>query len=110
MKSKPLIIFFSLIFFAVVSLIGQKQVKTGKIDYTLKVDVDLKLLHVTVVDRKEKIIKGLKQNDFQIYENRIKQEISLFKVEDVPVSIGLVIDNSGSMRTKRKRVKQRLNY
>ena len=81
-----------------------KQVKTGKIDYTLKVDVDLKLLHVTVVDRKEKIIKGLKQNDFQIYENRIKQEISLFKVEDVPVSIGLVIDNSGSMRTKRKRV------
>ena len=104
MKSKPFIIFFSLTFFVVASLIAQKQDKTGNIDYTLKVDVDLRLLHVTVVDRKEKIIKGLRKNDFQIYENRIKQEISLFKVEDVPVSIGLVIDNSGSMRTKRERV------
>ncbi len=104
MKSKPFVIFFSLTFFVVASLIAQKQDKTGNIDYTLKVDVDLRLLHVTVVDRKEKIIKGLRKNDFQIYENRIKQEISLFKVEDVPVSIGLVIDNSGSMRTKRERV------
>ena len=92
MKSKPLIVFFSLTFFVVSSLIAQKQDKTGNIDYTLKVDVDLRLLHVTVVDRKEKIIKGLRKNDFQVYENRIKQEISLFKVEDVPVSIGLVID------------------
>ena len=104
MKSKTLIIFSFLLFFPIASFIAQKQDKKAGTDYTLKVDVDLRLLHVTVVDRQEKIIKGLSKNDFQVYENKTKQDISLFKVEDVPVSIGLVIDNSGSMRSKRKRV------
>jgi Ca-activated chloride channel family protein len=73
-------------------------------DYTLKVDVDLRLLHVSVFDEKDHLIKGLKKEDFAVYEDKVQQEISLFREEDIPVSLGLVIDNSGSMRTKRERV------
>ena len=72
--------------------------------YTLSVDVNLVCLHVSVQEEKGEIIKGLKKEEFAIYEDKIQQQISLFKEEDVPVSIGLVIDNSGSMRTKRERV------
>ena len=87
-------------------VMAQRQDRTVKGDYTLKVDVDLRLLHVTVFDRKEQLVKGLKQPHFEVYEDKIQQEISLFKVEDIPVSLGLVIDNSGSMKTKRNRVNQ----
>ena len=73
-------------------------------EYILKVDVDLRLLHITVFDEKQQLIKGLTRKDFNVYEDKIQQEISIFKVEDIPVSLGLVIDNSGSMRTKRNRV------
>ena len=84
---------------------AQEQTKKGKdSDYTLSVDVNLVLLHVSVQEEKGEIIKGLKKEEFAIYEDKIQQQISLFKEEDVPVSIGLVIDNSGSMRTKRERV------
>ena len=87
-------------------VMAQRQDRTVKGDYTLKVDVDLRLLHITVFDWKEQLVKGLKQQHFEVYEDKIQQEISLFKVEDIPVSLGLVIDNSGSMRTKRNRVNQ----
>ncbi len=84
---------------------AQDTPKKGKdSDYTLSVNVDLRLFHVSVQDEKGDIIKGLKKDEFAVYEDKIQQEISLFKEEDVPVSIGLVIDNSGSMRTKRERV------
>ncbi len=73
-------------------------------DYTLSVDVNLVLLHVSVLDDKDQFIKSLQKEDFTVYEDKIAQEISLFKEEDVPVSLGMVIDNSGSMRTKRERV------
>ena len=87
-------------------IMAQRQTRKAGDDYTLKVDVDLRLLHVTVFDWKEQLVKGLKQDNFEVYEDRIQQEISLFKVEDIPVSLGLVIDNSGSMRDKRNRVNQ----
>ena len=87
-----------------IPLIAQRSGKKPRKDYTLKVDVDLRLLHVTVFDWKDRLVKGLKQENFLVYEDKIQQEISLFKVEDIPVSLGLVIDNSGSMRTKRNRV------
>jgi VWFA-related protein len=79
-----------------------KKVKDS--DYTLSVDVNLVLLHVSVFDEKDRLIKGLKKEDFSVYEDKVQQDLSLFKEEDVPVSLGLVIDNSGSMRTKRERV------
>jgi Ca-activated chloride channel homolog len=83
---------------------AQEPKKSKDSDYTLSVNVDLRLLHVSVQDEKGEIIKGLKKDEFTIYEDKVQQEISLFREEDVPVSMGMVIDNSGSMRTKRERV------
>ncbi len=81
-----------------------KEKKPKGPDYTLNVDVNLVLLHVTVVDEKDNLVKGLNKTDFTVTEDKVPQELSLFREEDAPVSIGLVIDNSGSMRTKRERV------
>lgn len=105
MKRLSCIFCFLWVLFSSHSFSAQDQPKKTKdSDYTLKVDVNLIMLHVSVLDEKDQIIKGLKKEDFSVYEDKIQQEISLFKEEDVPVSLGLVIDNSGSMRTKRERV------
>ncbi len=82
----------------------EKPNKQKNDDYTINVDVNLVLLHVSVFDEKEVLIKGLKKGDFTVNEDKTEQQISLFKEEDAPVSMGLMIDNSGSMRTKRERV------
>jgi len=60
--------------------------------------------HVTVVDKNDHLVNNLKQDAFSVTENDVKQDILLFKHEDIPVSMGLVIDNSGSMRQKRSSV------
>jgi Ca-activated chloride channel family protein len=83
---------------------AQETKKSKDSDYTLSVDVNLVLLHVSVQDEKGELIKSLKKEEFTVYEDKVQQEISLFREEDVPVSMGMVIDNSGSMRTKRERV------
>lgn len=72
--------------------------------YTLKKDVDLVVLHATVEDAKGVFVPGLQQQDFKVYEDKIAQQLSVFTREDVPVSLGLVVDNSGSMREKRAQV------
>ncbi len=69
--------------------------------YTLKVSVDMVVLRATVQDRKNVLISGLSQGDFQVYEDGALQPIKYFSHEDIPVTVGLVIDNSGSMRPKR---------
>ncbi|HVO56765.1 MAG TPA: VWA domain-containing protein [Dongiaceae bacterium] len=73
---------------------------------TLKFDVSLVVLHTTVLDDRGKFVDGLKEENFRVFEDKAEQKLSLFKREDVPVSIGLVIDNSGSMRDKRSRVNE----
>jgi VWFA-related protein len=50
------------------------------------------------------LVTTLAQNAFQVYENGVQQQVKLFRREDIPVSLGLVIDNSGSMRDKRAKV------
>src|SRR5438445_13860134 len=67
-------------------------------------DTRLVVLHATVVDKTGHLITTLPQNAFQVYENGIQQQVKLFRREDIPVSLGLVIDNSGSMRDKRAKV------
>ena len=69
--------------------------------YTIAVDVDLVVFNVTVTDSKGRHVSGLKASDFQILEENRLQDIKLFNAEDVPASVGLIIDNSGSMREKR---------
>ena len=73
---------------------------------TIKVNVSLVVLHTTVLDDRGKFVDGLKEDNFRVFEDKAEQKLSLFKREDVPVSMGLVIDNSGSMRDKRPRVNE----
>ena len=64
------------------------------------------VLHTTVNDDRGKFVDGLTQDNFRVYEDKVEQKLSIFKREDIPVSMGLVIDNSGSMRDKRPRVNE----
>jgi Ca-activated chloride channel homolog len=73
-------------------------------DNRLKTDVDLVVLHATVTDDRGQFVPELKQSNFQVFENRAEQKISFFSSNDIPVTMGLVIDNSGSMREKRSQV------
>jgi VWFA-related protein len=72
----------------------------------IRVDVNLVVLHTTVLDDRGRFADGLKQDNFRVLEDKVEQKLSVFKREDIPVSMGLVIDNSGSMRDKRPRVNQ----
>ena len=72
--------------------------------YTIRTRVDLVVLRATVRDRKGAPVAGLGKEDFQVFEDKVPQQIESFSHEDVPVTVGLVIDNSGSMRSKRSDV------
>jgi VWFA-related protein len=71
-----------------------------------KADTRLVVLHASVVDKKGKLLTELPQDAFKVFENGAEQNIKVFRREDVPVSIGMVIDNSGSMRDKRAKVER----
>ena len=71
---------------------------------TIRVNVDLVVLHATVQTRKRIPVSGLGKEDFQVYEDGVLQQINSFRHEDIPVTVGLVVDNSGSMRPKRPEV------
>jgi len=73
-------------------------------NYTLKVDANLVILSTTVVDSHNALVSGLNKKDFQVYEDHVLQQITDFSHEDLPVTVGLVIDNSGSMASKRSDV------
>lgn len=63
-------------------------------------------LHVSVVDKVGKLITGIPQSAFKVFENNVEQHIKAFAEDDVPVSMGIVIDNSGSMRDKKASVNE----
>jgi len=69
-----------------------------------RVDTRLVVCHTTVVDKSGHFVTDLPQSVFTVFENNVQQPIRSFKREDVPVSMGLIIDNSGSMRDKRAKV------
>jgi VWFA-related protein len=66
--------------------------------------VDEVLLHATVVDDKQRMVTDLDKGAFTVLEDGRPQNIVSFRHEDIPVAMGIVIDNSGSMREKRERV------
>jgi Ca-activated chloride channel family protein len=72
--------------------------------YLFKSQVEEVMLYATVVDPKNRIVTGLDRNSFTVYEDNVPQQITSFRREDIPVSLGILIDNSGSMRTKRPAV------
>src|SRR5271156_3620949 len=74
--------------------------------FVIRKDVDEVLLHATVVDDKQHIVTNLDRTAFTVFEDGKPQNIISFRHEDIPVSMGIVIDNSGSMREKRSKVNQ----
>ena len=71
---------------------------------TFRIDARLVQLNATVVDKNGKLVPDLPREAFTVTENGVAQQLKLFRREDVPVSMGLVIDNSGSMRERYSRV------
>ena len=74
--------------------------------FVIRKDVDEVVLHATVVDDRQRIVTNLDKNDFTVFEDGKPQTIISFHHEDIPVAMGILIDNSGSMREKRMKVNQ----
>jgi len=82
---------------------GQAPEKSGDL-YVFHKEVDEVTLHATVVDDKNRLVTDLTRADFTVFEDGQQQKITSFRREDIPVAMGIVIDNSGSMRDKRPAV------
>ena len=73
--------------------------------FVIRAETRLVVLHMSVFDHSGKLITNLPQDTFKVYENNVEQQVKVFKREDIPVSLGIIVDNSGSMRgEKRERV------
>ena len=73
-------------------------------EYTIRVNADSVVLRASVRNHKGTPVSGLGKDDFQVYEDGALQQIEYYSHEDIPVTVGLVVDNSGSMRPKRPEV------
>jgi Ca-activated chloride channel family protein len=79
------------------------QIKPGE---GIKVDVNLTLVNVTVTDPLDRLVTGLEKEHFRVFEDGTEQEVLSLSSEDVPVSIGLVFDMSGSMSDKVEKARE----
>jgi Ca-activated chloride channel family protein len=82
---------------------GALRVRPGEL---IRMNVDMVLVPVTITDPMNRLVTGLEQEDFQIYENNGQQQIRTFACEDAPVSIGIIFDLSGSMTSKLIRARE----
>ena len=80
------------------------QIAPAQSPSTFHSETRLVVLHVSVKDDRGTVVTDLDRNAFRVYENGTRQPIALFRRDDIPVSLGLLIDNSGSMRSLRSRV------
>src|ERR1017187_5458263 len=71
----------------------------------LQVDVNMVVVTVTVTDPFDRIVTGLDQENFQVYDEKVEQKIIAFSTEDSPISVGMIFDSSGS-RSEERRVGQ----
>jgi Ca-activated chloride channel homolog len=83
---------------------GVNEVTKSGDRFIYRQQVDEVTLQATVVDTKRHLVTTLNAGNFEVYEDGQAQKITSFRREDIPVSIGIVVDNSGSMRTKRSAV------
>lgn len=79
---------------------GSDVAKKGSL-YTLRRDVQEVVLNATVLDDQGRLVNNLTKDDFKIFEDGVLQTIAAFSHDDLPVSMGILIDNSGSMHSKR---------
>jgi Ca-activated chloride channel homolog len=82
---------------------GAGKAKPGSL---IRMNVDMVLVPITVTDPMNRLVTGLEQEDFQVYENNGEQKIRSFAAEDAPVSIGIIMDLSGSMTSKLIRARE----
>lgn len=75
---------------------------------SIRVNVDMVLVPVTVTDPMNRLVTGLEKENFQIYDNNVGERIKSFATEDAPLSIGIVFDLSGSMESKFNRARKAL--
>jgi len=73
---------------------------------TIKKYVDVVLVPVTIVDTMNRLVKGLRKENFQVFDGKHPQDIRYFSGEDAPVSVGIVLDTSGSMKSKIDRARE----
>ena len=71
-------------------------------------NAELVLVPVSVTDSMDRMVLGLEKDNFKVYENKQLQTIQSISTEDAPISVGLILDTSGSMRTKVERTRQAL--
>ena len=71
---------------------------------SLRIAVDLALLDVSVQDKNGQAVRGLNETNFRVYEDKVEQPVSSFSAEESPVTWGLVLDRSSSMRNMTKEV------
>jgi Ca-activated chloride channel homolog len=90
---------FSFLFAAVFSCITAKPGDNSGQKPLFRIGVDTVFVKVSVTDPMNRFVTGLSKDDFKIYDNRIEQEISSFLQEPAPVSLGILLDTSGSMKT-----------
>ncbi len=91
----------TVILLAAASMLSAQAPAPPEQDFKLSTQVDLVVLDLAVRDAKGAFVSGLGKQNFQVFENGKPQAITLFGKQDEPVTIGLVVDNSGSMQTKR---------
>ena len=81
-----------------------QEIEKGTHGYTLMRTVDEVVLNATVLDSDHRLVNDLTKDDFKIWEDGVPQAIASFQHQDIPVSMGILVDNSGSMRDKRAAV------
>jgi Ca-activated chloride channel homolog len=91
----------------------QPELTKDKLEFALgthtkpmKVDVDLVLVPVTITDPMNRLVTGLDKNNFEVFEDKDRQQIRAFSSEDAPVSLGVIFDMSGSMSSKLERARE----
>jgi len=90
----------------ITSVTGQDSSGEEQGRFVFKKDVQEVVLHATVVDEAGRLVTELNRSSFAVFQNGAPEPITSFRREDVPVAMGIVIDNSGSMRDKRPQVNQ----
>ena len=84
--------------------VSQSSASGSAVAYTLRMNTNLVILNATVLDRRNAPVSGLGKDDFQVYEDGVLQQIKDFSHDDVPVTAGILVDNSGSMASKHNDV------
>ena len=79
---------------------------TNRSPVTISINSNLVVVPVTVTDGKGRLVNGLQKEQFTLYEDKVQQPITQFASEDAPVSIGFVIDTSGSMRPRLQKARE----